>query len=139
MPVDTNQILDAAAKLGQLVAQHPAIARFRDAQKALADDPDASRLLGEFDRQLENLARQQQSGMQVTDAQRRQLEVLQGQIASHLRIKSMHLAQVEYVDLLRKVNQAVQKEVAEQPVGRPQPAAQPAQAAAAPTGPRLVI
>jgi cell fate (sporulation/competence/biofilm development) regulator YlbF (YheA/YmcA/DUF963 family) len=33
-------------------------ARYRDAQKAVAADPEASRLMQEFGRQLETLARQ---------------------------------------------------------------------------------
>lgn len=111
MPVDTQEIMDGAAKLGQLVAQHPAVARFKAAQKAVADDPDAARLLGEFDRQLEALGRQEQSGLPVSDAQRMQLESLQGRIVSHIKIKALNLAQVEFVDLLRKVTQTIQRPV----------------------------
>ena len=29
MPVDTQQIMDEAVKLGDLVAQHPAVARYK--------------------------------------------------------------------------------------------------------------
>lgn len=109
MPADTQQIMDAAEKLSQLVGQHPAVERYRQAQKAVNDDPDANRLLSEFDRQLEALLRQEQSGMPATDAQRKQLETLQMQIASHLKIKAFNMAQVELVDLLRKINQTVQR------------------------------
>lgn len=111
MPVDTQQILSEAEKLGQLVAQHPAISRFKDAQKAVANDPEAGRLLQEFDRTLEALGRQEQAGMPVTDAQRLQLESLQTRIASHLKIKALNLAQVEFVDILRKVTQTIQGQV----------------------------
>lgn len=109
MPVDTQQIMDAADKLGLMVAQHPAIARYRDAQRAISEDPEAQRLLSDFERQLETLGRQEQSGMAVTDAQRQQLEALQGRIVSHLKIKNLNLAQVEFVDLLRRINQAIQR------------------------------
>ena len=98
MPIDTQQIMQEAEKLGQLVAQHPAVGRYKDAQRAVSQDPDAGRLLADFDRQLESLARQEQSGMPVTDAQRMQLEALQSRIVSHLKIKALNLAQVEFVD-----------------------------------------
>lgn len=111
MPVETQQILDEAEKLGRLVAQHPAVARFKQAQKAVADDPEAGRLLGEFDRTLDALGRQEQSGLPVSDAQRMQLESLQGRIVSHLKIKALNMAQVDFVDLLRKVTQTIQKPV----------------------------
>ena len=117
MPVDSEQILQEAEKLGQLVAQHPAVARYKQAQKAVAEDPEAGRLLADFDRQLESLARQEQTGMPVTDAQRMQLESLQGRIISHLKIKALNMAQVEFVDLLRKVTQTIQRPLAEQPQG----------------------
>jgi len=115
MAVDTDQIMQEAEKLGQLVAQHPAVARYRQAQKSVAEDPEAGRLLADFDRQLETLGRQEQSGMPVTDAQRMQLESLQSRIISHIKIKALNLAQVEFVDLLRKINQTIQRPLADAP------------------------
>jgi cell fate (sporulation/competence/biofilm development) regulator YlbF (YheA/YmcA/DUF963 family) len=117
MPVDSEQILQEAEKLGQLVAQHPAVSRYKQAQKSVAEDPEAGRLLSDFDRQLESLARQEQTGMPVTDAQRMQLESLQSRIISHLKIKALNMAQVEFVDLLRKVTQTIQRPLADQPAG----------------------
>ena len=108
MPVDTQQILDEATKLGDLVAQHPAVARYKSAQKSVAEDPDAARLMSEFNRQLEAMSRQEQSGMPVTDAQAQQLESLQNKIISHIKIKNLNMAQVDFIDLLRKINQTIQ-------------------------------
>lgn len=117
MAVDTQQIMDEAEKLGRLVAQHPAIDKYRLAQRAIAEDPDASRSLAEFDRQLETLARQEQSGMPVTDAQRTQLENLQSRIVSNIKVKALNLAQVEFMDLLRKVTQTVQRPLTDAAAG----------------------
>ena len=125
MAVDTDQIMQEAEKLGQLVAQHPAIARYKQAQKAVAEDPEAGRLLADFDRQLETLGRQEQSGMPVTDAQRMQLESLQARIISHIKIKALNMAQVEFVDLLRKVTQTIQRPLADAPQGAPGAAGSP--------------
>ena len=119
MAVDTDQIMQEAEKLGQLVAQHPAVARYKQAQKSVAEDPEAGRLLADFDRQLETLGRQEQSGMPVTDAQRMQLESLQGRIISHIKIKALNMAQVEFVDLLRKVTQTIQRPLADAPQAGP--------------------
>lgn len=113
MPVDTQQILDDAVKLGQVVAQHPAVARYKQARKAVEKDAEATRMLTELDRQIETLTRQQQAGMQVTDAQQQQLESMQSRIVSHIKIKALNIAQVEFVDLLRKVTQTIQRQVLE--------------------------
>jgi cell fate (sporulation/competence/biofilm development) regulator YlbF (YheA/YmcA/DUF963 family) len=117
MPVDTQQVLDAADKLGQILKDHPAVERFKSAQKSVTEDPDAARLLTEFDKQLETLGRQEQQGRPVTDAQRMQLESLQSKIISHIKIKNLNMAQVEFVDLLRKVSQTYQRPLAETPLG----------------------
>jgi len=109
MAVDTQQIMDEATKLGELVAQHPAIARYKDARRAVEQDTDANQLMAEFDRQIEGLSRQQAAGMPVTDAQQQALEILQNKIVSHLKIKALNLAQVEFVDLLRRITQTIQR------------------------------
>lgn len=105
--------MDAAEKLAQMVADHPAVTRYKSAQKAVSDDAEAGRMLTDFDRQIETLARQEQQGMPVTDAQRQQLESLQGRIVSHIKIKNLNMAQVEFVDLLRKINQTIQRPLSE--------------------------
>jgi cell fate (sporulation/competence/biofilm development) regulator YlbF (YheA/YmcA/DUF963 family) len=93
--------MDAAEKLSQLVADHPAVARYKSAQKAVSEDPEAGRMLADFDRQIETLGRQEQQGVPVTEVQRQQLETLQSRIVSHIKIKNL--------DLLRKVNQTIQR------------------------------
>ena len=112
MAVDTQQIMDEAEKLGQLVAQHPAVDRYKQAQKAVADDAEASRLMADFERTLSKLDQQAQAGLPVTDAQRDQIESLQSKIVSHIKVKALNMAQVEFVDLLRKVTQTIQKPLA---------------------------
>ena len=115
MPVETQQIMEEAEKLGRIVAQHPIVARFKQAQKAVADDSEANRLMAEFERQLETLGRQEQNGIPVTDAQRMQLEGLQSRIISHIKIKALNMAQVEFVDLLRKITQTIQRQLVDAP------------------------
>ena|SRR5687768_14541566 len=110
---DTQEILNAAEKVGQMVAKHPAVERYKQAQQSLSQDPDAGRLMNEFNRQIMTLSRQEEAGMPVTDAQRHQLEALQAQLASHLKVKALNLAQVEFIDLLRKVSDSIRKQVAD--------------------------
>jgi len=109
MPAEVSDIIIAAEKLGKLVAQHPAIEKYKAAQKLMADDTEATTLMRDLERVIENLSRQEQSGIAVTDAQKLQLDALQTRIASNIKVKNMHMAQMEFVDLLRKVSQAWQK------------------------------
>lgn len=121
MAVDTQQLLDEAAKLGQLVAQHPSIAKFKQAQRAIADDADASRLMAEFEKTIETIGRQEQSGLPATDAQRTALESIQSKIISNIKVKALNMAQMEFVDLLRKINQNIQGPLAEGSAGAQRP------------------
>src|SRR5580692_11659375 len=129
MPVDTQQLMDEATKLGQLAAQHPAVARYKQARETVDKDAEANRMLAELDRQIEMLTRQQQAGMPVTDAQQQQLETMQSRIVSNIKVKALNMAQVEFVDLLLKITQTVQRLLAEAPAG----------ALAAPPAPTLSI
>src|SRR5436189_4142379 len=113
MPPDTQSILDAAEKIGLMVKDHPAFERYRAAAKTVGEDPEAGRLVNDFNRQLETLMRQEQSGMPITDAQHQQLEVLQQRIAGHIKMKALHLAQTDFYDLMRKITQTIQKPLAD--------------------------
>jgi cell fate (sporulation/competence/biofilm development) regulator YlbF (YheA/YmcA/DUF963 family) len=134
MAVDTQQIMEEAAKIGELVKQHPAVARYKDARRAVEEDAEASRMMAELDRQLESLQRQAQAGMPPTDAQQQQIETLQNRLVSNLKVKALNLAQVEFVDLLRKISQTIQRPLADTPAaGAPPTSAAPASAG----GPRI--
>ena len=108
---DTNELLDHAAKIGELIAAHPAVTKYKDAQKAVSTDPEAGRLLAEFEKELMNLSRQEQQGIPVSDAQQQKLTMIQGRIVSNLRIKALNIAEVDFYDLLRKVNQTMLRPV----------------------------
>ena len=109
-----------------MLKDHPAVERFKSAQKSVADDADASRMLAEFERGLEALGRQEQQGRPATDAQKMQLEALQSKIVSHIKIKNLNLAQMEFVDLLRKISQTYQRPLADAPIAATAAGAKPA-------------
>jgi cell fate (sporulation/competence/biofilm development) regulator YlbF (YheA/YmcA/DUF963 family) len=108
MPADTQAVLDAAKKVADLLADHPAVEKYKQTQKALSDDPDASRLLKEFNTVLTQISHNERAGLSPTEEQRKKYELLQQQIASHLKFKSYSIAEYELTDLLRKVSQTWQ-------------------------------
>ena len=112
MPADTQAVLDAAKKVADLLADHPTVEKFKQAQKSLQDDPDASRLLQDFNSVLTQIAHNERAGLPPTEEQRRKYEAFQTQIASHLKFKAYSIAEFELTDLLRKVSQTWQKPLA---------------------------
>lgn len=117
MATDTQTVLEAAQKLADLLAEHPAVEKYKQAQKALQDDPDASQLLKQFNSVLTQIAHNERAGLPPTEEQRRQFESLQTQIASHLKFKAYSMAEYDLTDLLRKISQTWQKPLARQGAG----------------------
>jgi cell fate (sporulation/competence/biofilm development) regulator YlbF (YheA/YmcA/DUF963 family) len=113
MAENNTEIFQLAEKIGQLLKDHPTVTKYKQAQEALQKDPDAAQLMGNFNRMLEALGRQEQQGMSISDAQRLQLQTLQDQIVSHIKIKSLNMAEMEFYDLLRKISQAYQRPLME--------------------------
>lgn len=111
MPAEIKDILDHAEKLGKMLADHPAVAKYKSAQKSVGEDSDARSLMGDFNRMIEALGRQEQQGLSITDAQRLSLEALQTKLASNIKVKALNIAQVEFMDMLRKVSEAWQKPI----------------------------
>jgi cell fate (sporulation/competence/biofilm development) regulator YlbF (YheA/YmcA/DUF963 family) len=113
MATDTQAIVDAAEQLGKLITEHPALQRYAEAQKAVAADPETSRLFQQFDQEVAAMSQQEQTGQPLSAAQRQRLQSLQQVIAGNLKVKAFSIAQVEMTDLLRKVSQSWQKPIAE--------------------------
>jgi cell fate (sporulation/competence/biofilm development) regulator YlbF (YheA/YmcA/DUF963 family) len=137
MPTETKDILETAEKLGKMIADHPALARYAEASRAVSADPEASRLFADFDREVMTLSQQEQSGQPISAQQRQRLESLQSTIAANLKVKAFSIAQVELTDLLRKVSQAWQRPVAE--VQQAARGKSPGASAPARGSPRLVM
>jgi cell fate (sporulation/competence/biofilm development) regulator YlbF (YheA/YmcA/DUF963 family) len=125
-----TEILETAGKLGDLVAKHPAIEKYTQAQQAMAKDGEAGRLLQQFEQRAMVIARNEQMGQPVTPSERQELERMQATIAGNLKIKAFSIAQTDMTDLLRKVSQKWQGPVAK---------AQGQDEAPAPAGPSLSL
>ena len=112
-PTDSmQQITDLAQQLGDLVAKHPALQKYAQAQEALSKDAEATRLLQQFEQRANAMMRNEQMGQVVGESERRDLEQLQQQLASNLKVKAFSIAQTDMTDLLRKVSQTWQRPVA---------------------------
>jgi cell fate (sporulation/competence/biofilm development) regulator YlbF (YheA/YmcA/DUF963 family) len=102
---DTAAILDAADRLGRLIADHPATQKFDGILKKLKDDTDAQRLLTDLNRHRETLAEKQQAGQPIEVEDKRKMESLQQSVATHELLRDLQMAEMDYVDLMRKVDE----------------------------------
>jgi cell fate (sporulation/competence/biofilm development) regulator YlbF (YheA/YmcA/DUF963 family) len=123
----TEQIEQAAADLGKMVAGHDSAKELFAAEDALEKDIEATRLLNDFNRHVQAVGQKQREQKPIEVEDKRKLEQLQSQIASNLLVRRLQLAQMNFLDLMRKVQAliATNAEGERAPSGAPTPAAPP--------------
>ena len=103
----TQEIIDAARHLGKLIAQHPAATKMEAVLNAIEDDREAQRALTDFNRHMETVAEKQQKGQPIEVEDKRKLEELQKAVVRNKALRDMQVAQMDYADLMRQVDEAM--------------------------------
>jgi cell fate (sporulation/competence/biofilm development) regulator YlbF (YheA/YmcA/DUF963 family) len=109
----STAIIELANRLGRAISESPATVALREARKAMDAEENVSQLLTDFrehSEKVESLARENKP-IEVEDKHR--LQELQQKLMASEAFKQFTAAQVEYVDLMRKVNQAIQSHIQE--------------------------
>jgi len=106
----TEQILEDAKKIGKLIADHETTRRFEAAVKKLDSDPTVQQTMGAYQQLIQKLGQKEMSGQPIEVAEKRQLQEVQNSLVHNLTLREFQMAQVEYTDLLRKVDEAINSE-----------------------------
>jgi len=104
-------ILRLAEQLGGQLARHPVTVSFLARQKELKEDTSAQELLDRFEKQAQKMARLESEGKPIEPEDKRLLTDLQTQVSSHDTVKRYLAEQVNYMHLLRQVNNAVMRRI----------------------------
>ncbi len=104
---DTSQILAAATSLGRMISEHPAMKKYRQVLEAVREDTQAQHLLADYSRQMDLIQEKESQGRPIEVEDKRRLSDLQGRVAMHPVLRDMQMAQMDYVDLMRKVDEAM--------------------------------
>jgi cell fate (sporulation/competence/biofilm development) regulator YlbF (YheA/YmcA/DUF963 family) len=105
--------MELAARLGKLIAGSPQAVNLRAARDALDAEPEIVKTLEEYREQTIKIAalEEEQKPVEVQDKHR--LQELNDQLISSAVFKRYQAAQVEYLDLMRRVDDALQQELEE--------------------------
>jgi cell fate (sporulation/competence/biofilm development) regulator YlbF (YheA/YmcA/DUF963 family) len=106
------QILDLAAQLGKSIAQSPQAARLRAAREAMDKQQDLPQLLKDYRAQADKIAQQEEANKPVEVEDKRRLQELEDKLLAIEEFKQFTAAQMDYVDLMRKVNQELRRQLA---------------------------
>jgi cell fate (sporulation/competence/biofilm development) regulator YlbF (YheA/YmcA/DUF963 family) len=99
--------------LGKEIASSPQAIAYRAAGEVLRADPVLSKMIEEYEHQAGKIAdlEDQQKPVEIED--KRKLQELNGRLVSSPQFKKFSAAQMEYINLLRQVNDAMRGELAE--------------------------
>ena len=125
---DSQEILNAATSLGGLVATHPTVVSYKETIRQLDLDVSAKNLLQQYEQLIETLSAKEAQMQPIEVAEKQQFERLQQSIMMSPMLKKFATVQGEYMDLMQKVQQAINAGMSGQaPAAAPagQPAAAP--------------
>ena len=108
-----DEIVELAQKLGKAIAASAASAKLRAARKALDAEPDLTRTFEEYRKQSEKVALLEAENKPVEVDDKHRLQDLHDKLISSETFKRYTAAQVDYVDMMRKVNEALQDNLGE--------------------------
>ncbi len=110
---NVSAITELAERLGKAIAQSRQASDLQAARDAMAKEPETEKLLNEFHEHSEKLAALEARNKPVEVDDKHKLQEMHGKLIASETFKKFTAAQVEYIDLMRKVNQAIQRQIAE--------------------------
>ncbi len=108
-----NDIVDLAERLGKAIADSSQGRALREGRKGLEQEKNLSKLLEDFRAQTERIAKLEAEQKPIEVDDKHKLQELREKLTGSETFKKYTAAQVEYIDLMRKVNDALQKQLAE--------------------------
>lgn len=106
-----QEILKLASQLGKTIVESSAGQAMKAARGEFNADAAAVKLMREFQTQAEKMARLEHENKPIEVTDKQKLEQLQVQLAGNDRVKKLTAAQMEYMDILRKVSETLQREL----------------------------
>lgn len=107
--MDQTEILEQAKALGKQLADNPRVKAYAESQQKIGTDEQARRLLHDYQLLAEKLQKAQAEGRRITEQDAAQLQKLEQDLATNDTIKAWMRAQSDYVDMMYRVDRAIQQ------------------------------
>ncbi len=102
-----QEIIDAATTLGKLIADHSVGQKLENAIGKLEKDIDAQRELTDYQRFIQTLGEKEAAGKPIEVEEKQKLQTLQNAVVQNLTLQQFQMAQMDYLDLMREVDQII--------------------------------
>ena len=103
-------IFQLAEQLGKAISASPQAAALRTAREALNGKPEVTGLLKDYQQQANRIADLERTAKPVEVDDKHKLQDLHNQLAAAPAVKTLTVAQMEYVELMRKVSDTLRAE-----------------------------
>jgi len=108
-----EKAIELAEQLGKAISQSPQALALRTAREHFASHPDLVQLLRDYQMQADKIAQLERENKPIEVEDKHKLEELHNKLIAAEPFKKLTSAQVEYIDLMRRVNEAMQKHLTE--------------------------
>jgi cell fate (sporulation/competence/biofilm development) regulator YlbF (YheA/YmcA/DUF963 family) len=108
-----DSIIEMATKLGKAISESPQAAKLREVRKELDEHKDVLDTLSQYQQQAQKVEQLEHENKPVEVDDKHKLRDLHDKLVANDLFKRFTAAQVEYVDLMRQVNQTLRKQLAE--------------------------
>jgi len=112
-----DEILEQAKRLGELIRTNPRYVTLRAGDEAVRADKTATDALEAYNKAAAEIARKEAATEPVEVAEKRELQRLHNAVAANETIKAFTLAQADYAELMRRMNDTIFRAIAQ---GEPQ-------------------
>lgn len=114
-----SEITELAEKLGKAIAASPQATKLRQAHAELDAQPELRKMLDEYSQQARKLGEMEAQNKPIEVEDKHKLQDLHDKLVASEVFKKFTAAQVEYVDIMRRVSDTLRGQLAEVE-GRPQ-------------------
>ncbi len=105
---DFDELLRQAEALGQALVKHPRVQAFFAARRAIDANPAARDALREYSTHMQKLQQLSAQQQPIEVADKHKARELEGRLSSNDEIKQFMRAQADYLELMHRVNQAME-------------------------------
>lgn len=102
-----DDIIADARNLGKKIAAHPRTTAFAKAARDVAEDREAQAILKNFQEQVNRIRDLEANGKPIEVEDKRKLSDCEAAVAGHPKLKAMMKAQADYLEMMHRVNSAI--------------------------------
>lgn len=106
-----EKLLEMARELGRRIAAHERTVLLKKAQKKVHDDPMANELIRDYQDQAQKIRQLEHEQKPIEVADKHRLQEIEEKISVNANLKEMTKRQVDFVEMMRKVKEAIDKQL----------------------------